>query len=366
MRFGFALGSTYCLSAHLQHNLARTLILTALAACLLASAERAAPQGISEISQVAGFVRDAASHEPVVSARIDLISPNGFAAPTQYSDSNGEFHFGYIKDGDYHILVRKMGYANAELSFSVVAGHQSRLDVDLQREDSDSASGPRPNPGAGPSETVSAHELTVPEKARSDYGRGKDLMAKQDYTGAVEQFQKAIQEFPTFYEAYARMGVAQYMGGQAAEARTSLQKSIDLSNGKYADAMFDLADVLNDINDFAGAEPLARQEIALEDSSWRGHFELARALLGLKHYTDAEQSAKKSLGLNVRNRQVYVILTNIHIGMHDYPSVLRDIDGYLKLDTDSPTAGQMRATRASVVKALADAQGKQGKPNHLP
>jgi len=337
-------------------------ILIGLSPASMALPAGAGNQGITDSSQVAGFVRDAASGDPLVSARVELISPGGVAAPEQFTNISGEFHFNYVKDGDYKVLVRKMGYEDGQADISVSGGHESHVDIELRAKAADSS----PSPPPGSTETVSAHELAAPERARDDYAKGKDLIAKHDFDAAVGEFHKAIQEFPGFYEAYTKMGMAQYMSGHAAEARDSLQKSIDLSEGKYPDALFGMADVLNDVEDFAAAEPLARREIALEPSAWRGHFELSRALLGLKRYPDAEQSAKKSLELNPKNRQVYIVLTNIHIEMHAFPEVLHDIDAYLVLDPDSPTAGQMRATRASVVKALADAQGKQGTPNHPP
>jgi Tfp pilus assembly protein PilF len=313
-------------------------------------------QAISDSAQVVGYVRDEASHQPVVSARIDLISPNGFAAPSQYTDTNGQFHIDHVKDGDYQVTVRKMGYVNAQLSISVSGGHQSNVDVDLRAESSGSPAGSKAE--TRPAETVSAHELKVPEKARDESARGKALLAKSDFAGAIAEFQKATDDFPSYYEAYSRMGIAQYMAGHAPDALRSFQKSIDLSGGKYSEAFFDLADVLNDTDDFSRAEDVSRREIALDESSWQGYFQLSRSLLGLKRYPDAERAAKKCRDLNSRNRQIYVILTNIHIKMQDFPEALQDIDAYLKLDPNSPVSQQMRATRAQVSTALEGAQAK--------
>ena len=303
-------------------------------------------QGVNESAQILGFVRDADTHEPVVSARVDLMSPNGMASPTRYTNSNGEFSFGGVGDGDYRVVIKKMGYQDHEEAVSVIASHQSRVEVDLRRTNPDSPAAP------SSAETISAHQLTVPEKARQEYLKGKESLEKNDFSEAVSSFQRAIKDFPSYYEAYADMGRAQYMAGDAAEARTSLQKSIDLSKGKFADALFNLADVYNDTSDFPDAERLARQQIAIEDSSWRGYFELARSLLGLKRYPEAEQNARKAQALNGEFRMTYVILTNIHIATRQYAAAAQDIDGYLKLDPNSPTAGQMRATRAQLTKVL--------------
>jgi Carboxypeptidase regulatory-like domain/Tetratricopeptide repeat len=315
----------------------------------------AAQGGISASSQIAGAVRDEASRQGVAGARVDLVSPSGFAAPSQYTDTNGQFHFDRVKDGDYQVSVRKIGYVTAQVSISVNGGHASNVDVDLRPERSDSDAGSRA--GTGPPETVSTHELKVPEKARDESAKGKDLMAKNDYAGAIAEFQKATDDFPSYYEVYVRMGVAQYMAGQAPDAIRSFQKSIDLSGGKYSEAFFDLAEVLNDTGDFSGAQVVARQQIEL-DQSWQGYFQLSRALLGLKQYPDAEHAAKKCRDLNARYPQLYAILTNIHIGMHNYAEVLNDVDAYLKLDPNSPTSEQMRATRAQVAKALESEQAK--------
>jgi len=330
-------------------------IFLAVVAAIFGLPLRSTAQGISQSVQVSGYVRDAASHEPIVSARIDLMSPAGIAAPTQYSDTNGEFHFDRVPDGTYRAIVRKSGYAAAQAEISVVGGHQSHVEVDLQRETSNSNEAN----GNGPTETISEHELTVPQRARDDYAKGKDLLAKNDYPGAVAQFQKAVDEFPSFYEAYAKLGVAQYMSGQASQAHESFQKSIDLSGGKYSEALFDLADVMNDTRDFQSAERLARQEISIDEASWKGYFQLARAQLGQRRLPDAEKSAQKARDLNAQNRQTYVILTNVHIGLRDYPSVLQDIDAYLKLDPTGPAADQMRSTRAQVAKAIASGAAKQ-------
>jgi hypothetical protein len=315
----------------------------------------AAQGGISASSQIVGAVRDEASRQGVVGARVDLLSPNGFAAPSQYTDTNGQFHFDRVKDGDYQVSVRKIGYATAQLSISVSGGHASNVDVDLRPEHSESEAGSKA--GTGPPETVSTHELKVPQRARDESAKGKDLMAKSDYAGAIAEFQKATDDFPSYYEAYVRMGVAQYMAGHAPDALRSFQKSIDLSGGKYSEAFFDLADVLNDTGDFSGAQVVARQQIEL-DQSWQGYFQLSRALLGLKQYPDAEHAAKKCRDLNARYRPVYDVLKDIHIAMHDYSGALDDIDAYLKLDPNSPASQQMRAIREQFVKALANTPAK--------
>jgi Flp pilus assembly protein TadD len=339
-----------------QHRVVFLPLLLIFALLPLALAPSSVAQGDTEATKILGIVTDAGTRQPVVSARVDLSSAKGIASPTTYTNTEGTFYFNRIGEGDYQVRIRKMGYQEIDTAVSVVSTHQTRIELDMHREVSDVGSAP------SSSETISSHQLTVPVNAREDYKKGKDLMAKKDYSSALSAFEKAASEYDPYYEAYADMGVAQFLLGHTPEAVQAFQKSIDLSKGKYPDALFDYANLLNDTRDFAGAEPMARQEIVLEDMSWRGYFQLARALQGLKQIPEAEKNARKAQQLNPQDRQIYVILTNIHIAKRDYPAVLDDIDSYLKLDPDSPAAQQMRTTRAQVARVVAAAPASAPAP----
>jgi tetratricopeptide (TPR) repeat protein len=341
----------------MRYRLAFFIILILLPPLLTPRTHIAMAQGANESAAIVGYVRDAVTREPVLAARIDLMSGGGQVSTNHFTTTNGEFSIN-ARDGNYQVVVQKQGYLTAKVDVSIPVGHQIRVDVDLQPE--------KPESAPASSETVTAHQLTVPHKARDDYNKGSDMIRKQDYPGAVAEFQKAIKEYPPYYEAFAKMGIAQFLLGQTPAAEDSLQKSIDLSEGKFPDAFFDMADLLNNVHDYANAEPQARKGIAADDSSWRGYFELARALTGLKRFAEAEQSAVKSRELNPKNLQLYVVLTNIHLATRDYASVLQDIDAYLKLDPDSPSSEQMRATRAQVSRALSAAPTAPAPLAHTP
>lgn len=82
--------------------------------------------------------------------------------------------------------------------------------------------------GTGPS--VSARELSIPESARSAYSKGIHRLSKNDPAGSVVHFQRATSRFPTFYEAYYAMGIAQLTLGHAEETQQAFQKSIEATS----------------------------------------------------------------------------------------------------------------------------------------
>ncbi len=96
-----------------------------------------------------------------------------------------------------------------------------------------------------------------------------------------------------------------------------MRKSIALSSNQYAEALLLLAGLLNNTKRFPEAEALSRQGVALDASSWHGHFELARALSALKRPEEAEKSAIQARDLKPDNPAVYLVLANIHIQLRD-------------------------------------------------
>lgn len=325
----------------------------------LAALPCAAQVQVDNNHAVLGTVRDSSSHEPLSGVRVEFVLGGGsLAAAPQSTSTEGQFRF-FGVPGDYFVLARKEGYLPAREKVSINTQQEMQVWIDLVRQPSEVSS------AKGPGEAISAHQLTVPSKAREAYGKGMSLVdSKKDYAGAIAQFESAIRDFPSYYEAYAEMGITHYYMGDAASAEAELRKAIELSSGKYSVANFDLAELLNNTARYADAEPVARQAVAADDSSSRGYYELARAQWGLKRPAEAEANAAKARDLKPDYPLVYLMLTNIHLALHRYADVLGDIDAYLKLDPSSPTSEQVRKTRLQVARAVEKAQAQSAALPH--
>ncbi len=211
--------------------------------------------------------------------------------------------------------------------------------------------------------TVSAHQLGVPSKAQKEFDKGLDLMSsKADYHGAIAAFDRAIAIFPDYYEAYALEGTAYEGLSDTPSAEKAMRKSIELSSSKYPVALYFLAGLLNTTNRYAEAESLARQCVALDDSSWHAHFELAHALLGLRKLDEAEASADRARDLKPDNPRVFLLLANIHAGQRNYNAFIQDLDSFLALNPTGPMADQVRKDRAQAQQALRDSQSAAPPP----
>ncbi len=299
------------------------------------------------VYSIDGVVRDESGQLALEGIRVDLTESGGIPINSTFTRGNGEFVFAGLTSGEYSIQVNAAGYEPARQAVSVFGAPQHGVSIFLTK----SAKAPSLRTEA----TISAHQLSVPRKAHDEFEKGMMLIyAKSDYRGAIDQFQRAIKDFPTYYEAYAEEGGAYYQLQELAPAEEALQKSIDLSSGQYADALFTLAALLTDTKRYTEAADASRRGMKADNSSWRGPFELARAQAALKQAEDAEKNALRSRDLMPDNAAVYLLLANIHIQRKDYPSLLRDVDDYLRLAPNGADADRARKTRDEVKAMLAN------------
>jgi tetratricopeptide (TPR) repeat protein len=331
----------------MQRRYARVLFSLLLLA--LASSSTFGQGQIPEKKILSGYIRDEASGHILGEARIELQNAMGTPISFAYSDGNGTYEFDDIP-GDCYVSVQHDGYEPVREYIRPDGSGHVYKDILL-----------RPMAGASGSKSlnpISQHELSVPPKAREFFAKGVQLIVdKSDYRGAVAEFARAIAKCPTYYEAYAAMGLAQNRMGDAAAAETALRKSIELSAEKYPQAMVDLAAMFNVQKRFSDAEPLLRKAIAVDASSWRGQFELAVALAGQHRFKEAVTSASAARDLKPENPSIYLLLYNLHIRTEDFPGALHDTESYLKLSPDGATSDRVRRMQEQVQKEVKASDG---------
>lgn len=305
--------------------------------------------------EIAGSVRDSQTGQGLDRVRVDLLSKEVPVAFT-FTTGDGEFIFSGVTNGQYDIQVNADGFERFDQIVDVAHESVFGVDVDLKRAAGTATSAP----GA----SVSVHQLGVPAKAQKEFDKAVDLMnSKSDFRGAVSEFDRAIQDFPNYYEAYAMQGAAFIALSDPTSAERVLRKSIDLSAGKYPAALYILAGLLNSSKRYSEAEAAARQCLALDETSWHGHMELARALLGLGKLDEALTNALRAGDLESKNPKTFLVLANIHSAQRNYSAFLQDLDSYLALDPTGPAADQVRKERDQVQQALRQAQSDAPPPS---
>lgn len=299
---------------------------------------------------ITGFVREEGSSTPIAAATLEISGSGSQGMPPVISGTDGEFVFRGLQEGDYVITAKKTGFDPASISVAVRRTGVPQVTISLRRTASAG--------GGEPGGAVSAHQLQAPKTARGAYEKGRRLLENENNpAGSIPEFEKAVNLFPSYYEAYTKLGIANYHLGKVPEAEGALKKAVELSDSKYAEPLYLLADLYNGQRKYQEAEPFARQAIAADNASWNGFFELARSLVGLKQAAEAETNALRANELAPQNSQIYLVLANVHVLEQNYPAAVQDFDAYLKLEPNSPSSEAVRRTRDRLQKQVQPAPG---------
>jgi tetratricopeptide (TPR) repeat protein len=285
-------------------------------------------------------------NKPAENVSVELHSSEGtFMAPATTSASGG-FEFYNLASGTYALQVNQQDYEPMDIPVDLTLTSNRGIVIYLM---------PIANGKAAPAHsTVSAHELSMPSKARELMESGKKkLYQDKNAQAAIDDFQQAVAVAPDYYEAHYQAAIACLILGDISSAEKSFRKSIDVSGDKYGEADIGLGKVLLDKGAAPDAEKILRHGIELNPTSSRGFYELGRAQFDERKMTDAEKSAEQARSLAPEFPSVYRLLANIHLQEKNYTALLQDIDSYIKLDPDSPAGLRAKQMRQQVQEKLA-------------
>ncbi|HEY6905355.1 MAG TPA: carboxypeptidase regulatory-like domain-containing protein [Candidatus Acidoferrales bacterium] len=332
-----------------------------LALCVAFSAPIAAGQGPQTSTcgpcYLSGTVSDAETHARLDGARLDLQSTHGPSVETFFSGDGGRFVFSRIPAGSYVLVVDLSGYQSVSQQVDLFNDERA-LQIELRRAADANTKGPN---------TVSVRDLSIPRKAHDQMEKGLALLyGKSDYQGSLKSFEKAIEEYPDYYEAYAQIGVAYMKLADTANSEKAFQKSIEVSHEKYQDAYLGLAELSLNGHHFADAETFSRNAVEIDPNSWRAQSQLARALVELHRASEAEPSAVAAVKLRPDNATLYLVLANIHMQLQNDRALLDDLNQYLKLAPKGAFAEQARRQRDELQKFLSTSKSSPTPPSPTP
>ena len=204
--------------------------------------------------------------------------------------------------------------------------------------------------------TVSVRDLKIPDKAREEYQKGMERLAKDDSTGSVNHFAKAIKVFPEYYEALSQLGIAEIRLGSREEARKAFQAAIDLSKGRHAAAQFGLGYLLYLEGKAEEAEAILRRGLELDGNAPDGHVILGLALLRLNRLDEAERSARAALLRKPGFAEAYLVLADVYARRRNYQEQVQDLETYLRLEPRGPASARAHQAREVALKMLGELQ----------
>jgi tetratricopeptide (TPR) repeat protein len=333
--------------SRLQITFLPILVLSALLILTLIAWTPSAKAQVSNFEnaegEISGTVLMDVDKRPATQVEVSLKSRAAGIFRTVLTDLDGHFKVRDLPRGTYDIVVNEEGYEATETTANL-NGPSKNLVVYLKPK---SGSVPRGN------FAVSVRELKIPDKARAEFDKGLDRAAKNDPAGGIEHFQKAVQAFPKYFEAYYNMGAADMRLARYDDAMKAFQTSIDLSGGQYALAEFGYGYLLCMQGKAGEAEGIIRRGLEFDDVSAEGFVILSEALTQLRRLDEAEKSAHEALLRNKNYPGVYLALADVAEKKGDARAEVQALDSYLKVEPNGPASGLARQLRDAAAKRLA-------------
>jgi tetratricopeptide (TPR) repeat protein len=317
------------------------------------------PQTSGNLVSVTGIVLSEGRNERIQHVTVRLCDSGGNMLQQAVTLDSGEFSFRSLQRLPYILTFEASGFEyyemHVDLSFMSDRGMTVYLRP-IQKEKAPASAGA----------AISAHELSMPESARSLMQSGKKkLYVDKKPDAGLKDFQQAVSIAPGYYEAYCEIAMAYLTLGNRDEAANNFKKSIEASHDSYGDAEVGFGTLLIEKGETDTGEQAVRRGVQLNPASWMGFYELGKLELNRDHLDLALKSAERSRILAPKAPIVYRLLANIHMHQKNYAALLGDLDAYIGLDPDSPaglSAAQMRQQIAQQVAQHSQATPPTSKP----
>src|SRR5262245_61860857 len=194
-------------------------------------------------------VSNAADEVPIPQADVRLyIFGNSNFAYQGYADGGGRISL-TVSSGAYRVMAGADGYETGFEEVDLGAGQQITVLVRLHKP---SIPRTRNQP-----EAVSATALAVPDKAKQEFSAALELLSTSP-RAAVERFQKAIELYPDYAQAYCGMGLALLSLKERERAAKAFTKSMEL-DPDYSQAYNLRARMYLEDRDCTSAAPLLQK-----------------------------------------------------------------------------------------------------------
>jgi len=310
-------------------------------ACVAGAAAQSPASGVGSVS---GTVFYDGGSRPAGQVTVSLRSNSQRIVRRVLTDYEGHFRVADLPDGAYEVVVEEPGCESERVN-TTVDGSGASVSVHLKPYNAAAIVG-KPN-------TVSVRELQMPQKARNEYQKGLDGISRNDFAESLRHLTKATQAFPRYYEAFDLIGVAEMKLGEFEKAIEAFQKSIDLSAGRYAAALFGMGYTSYLQGKLKEAETILRRGLEVDANSADGYFYLGMTLFVENRIEDAEKNAREALLRKPDLAPAYIVLADVHARRHEFREQLEALDNYLKLSPNGPSAERVRQVRRVTLGILA-------------
>lgn len=282
------------------------------------------------------------NHRPAAGLRVELISPMGGMADMRTTDGNGGATFDGVGSGRYQVQVSGPDIETTKSDIFETGGsnggpsHTERIEVRLTK----TVNG---EPAGSPLAPI------IPEAAQKQFKLGLKEMDKKHWDEAKDHFQKAIDAFPKYTQAFSNLGLAeiQLKDGKAAvdafRAATQIDPTLQQPNAYLGQFYYEN-------KQYKDAEPYLLRCVADQPNSAQLLTALANTELQNGENDLALANARKVSSLpNPKQFAIsHLIVAQALSGKNQDDAVAKEYQEYLKEAPDSPLAPRVKDALAKL------------------
>ena len=274
---------------------------------------------------------------PAINVKVSL-SNTDMVSSSQTTDQDGSYAFSGMPEGNYNISVKADGYQTENESFTIErfssGGQGFRFDFTLRL------------PGQPkPSSKFSVNPLLkdVPKDAASKFEKGMEKASKEDYKGAVSDFDSAIAAYPQFAAAYYEKGAALLKANDLDNAMAAFVKAIEIKPD-YVEAKYGYGLVMFQKKDYTVSAAAFNDVLQQRKDMAEAHLNLGISLFYLKNVDAAENELKSALATKGGEKLAlaHLYLGQIYSQKKRNPEAVTELEKYLEMVPKAPNADRIK------------------------
>ncbi|HVF47281.1 MAG TPA: tetratricopeptide repeat protein [Pyrinomonadaceae bacterium] len=278
--------------------------------------------------------------KPVARVRVELRDAASITSRRAETDNSGRFVFNNLGVGRFEIRATLPGsdfdeqIQQVEVGGGAGGGYETaQVEVQLRPR--------RPDKGTAAGAVVFSQE--VPDEARRLYQAALADFDAQRTPAAIQQLEKAVAIFPTYFAALERLGVEYMKAKKYSEARKTFAAAVE-TNSRSFNGWYGLSYANFATENFAESIDAAGKAAEIDKNAAEVYFVTGLSQRRLKKYHDAEKSFVRAKQLDKgRTPDIHWNLALLYAhNLNQYGKAADELELFLKATPDNPEAANIR------------------------
>ena len=297
----------------------------------------------NQLFEVSGQVNLTGTNAPVADVPVRLERFSGGLIDQINTDSRGRFRFPNLQRGYYKVIINTTGFTPAQQDADLTLLFKAYLVFGLNKINSSNTR----------ALALDVIDVRIPAPAREEFGRGRAALVNKDPQAAIAHFQKAIADYPEFFEAHLPLATAHMDLRDWQRAETVLQRALEIKADNPT-VLLALGEVYWREKRTDDAEHTLLDGLRLDEKNWQGYFTLARLYWDKGDVMKAAPAIGRTLQLKPDFAEAHLLAGNILLKLQQQARAVIEYEEYVHL----APKGEFVAEARNLIQKIKSANAK--------